>query len=90
MEKQLEDIKEKLDIIISLMTPPFSEEKYDIKGESQLAVLKLCDGTNTKNDIVKKLGKTKKSIEMALDRLSKSGIIKTIKQKEKFVYLRVK
>jgi DNA-binding MarR family transcriptional regulator len=90
MEKILEEISEKLDIIISLMIPPFSEEKYDLKGDTQLAVLKLCDLNHTQKDISKKLGKTKKSIERAIQKLMAANLIKSVHKDNEVVYLRLK
>lgn len=90
MEDILEEINEKMDIIISLMIPPFSEDRYELKGETQLKVLKLCDLKHTQQDMVKKLGKTKKSISRAIEELSKKNLIRSVHKEDKFVYLRLK
>lgn len=90
MKDQLSEISEKLDIIISLMIPPFSKESYELKGETQLAVLKLCDLNHTQDDMTKKLQKTKKSISRAIEKLTENDLIKSIRKEDKVVYLRLK
>ena len=90
MMDKIEDIKEQLDIIISLMIPQFSKDKYDLKEGTQLDVLELCDLSNTQQDMVEKLKKTRKAIEMSIEKLKKKNLIKSIKRKDKTVYLRLK
>ncbi len=90
MDRKFEDIKEQLDIIISLMIPPFSKDKYNLREGTQMEVLKLCDLNYTSQDMTNKLKKTQKAIDMALDKLKSKNLIRTVKRNNKNIYLRVK
>lgn len=82
-------ILEKLDIIISLMIPSFSNNNHDLKGLA-LDVLKLCDYENTVTDMVKKLRKGRPQIDNSLSKLRGMGLIKTVQKNESTVYVRLK
>lgn len=90
MDKKLEDIKEQLEIIISLMIPIFSKDKYDFKEGTQMDVLELCDLNYNQQDMVIKLKKTKKAIEKAIEKLKSKNLIRAVKRKNRIVYLRLK
>jgi len=90
MDGKLEDIKEQLEIIISLMIPQFSKDKYDLKEGTQMAVLELCDLNYTQQEMSSKLKKTKKAIEKAIEKLKSRNLIRTVKRSDRTVYLRLK
>ncbi len=89
-EQDLKDIKNQLEIIISLMVPAFSEEKYGIQKGTQLDVLKLCDLRYTQQEMASKLKKTKKAIERAIENLNSRDLIRSVKKGNRTVYLRLK
>ncbi|MCK4590074.1 MAG: hypothetical protein KAT77_06530 [Nanoarchaeota archaeon] len=89
-EQDLKDIKEQLEIIISLMVPTFSEDSYGLQKGTQLDVLKLCDLQYTQQEIASKIKKTKKAVARAIENLSARGLIKSIKKGNRTVYLRLK
>jgi len=80
---------ERLDTIISLLLPKFHDENYDFKGIKS-EVMKLCDYSNTVQDMCKKLKKTRPQIDNALSFLRKHGYIRTITKGEDNVFLRLK
>jgi aminopeptidase-like protein len=85
MKMETNQIVERLDILISLMTPPYQKEKYSIGHD----VLPYCDGSNTINDIVKKSKKSDVSVRKALERLRANGFIKSILKDSKTYYIRI-
>lgn len=89
VEKLLNEIKERLDILISLRVPLFDKNKYNLKDGTQLSVLKLCDMQHTQKDISSKLKKNKKAVSRAIEKLKKKGLVTSIKFAGKTVYLRI-
>ena len=51
-----QEVAERLDILISLLLPKFSEEKYPVKGLG-VEIMRLADAEHTVEDIMKKLKK---------------------------------
>jgi hypothetical protein len=90
MSNDIKDIKEQLDIIISLMIPPFSKGDYETKEGTQTDVLKLCDLRYTQQEMATKLKKTKKSVSKAIEKLNSKNLIKSVKKNDRVVYLRLK
>jgi hypothetical protein len=82
------DVVERLDILISLMIPHFSEEKYDIKGLG-LDILRLSDGDHSIEEMVKKLKKGRNLIDPVLSKLRSKGLIKSIIKDSKTYYIRL-
>ncbi len=89
-EQDIKDIKEQLDIIISLMIPPFSESDCDIKKGTQTEVLKLCDLQYTQQEMATKLKNTKKAVQKAIEKLTAKNLIKSVKLGNRTVYLRLR
>ena len=87
-ESLLEEIKERIEILIYLNIPPFGKEKYGVKDGTQLRVLKLCDMRYTIQDMSTELKATKKAISRAIEKLMKKGFIRSLKIKDKTVYVR--
>lgn len=89
MENQHSEIKQLLEIIISYMIPKFDESNYDVKG-LQLEILRLCDCSNTINDISNKLKKSTNEVNKNLSLLRKKGLIKTYEINKKVYHGRTK
>jgi Tfp pilus assembly protein PilN len=83
-----QDVIERLDILISLMIPPFQATKYSIKGLG-LEVLKLSDSGHTLEDMEKKLKKSKQLISNALGILKAQNLVKSITKDNKTFYIRL-
>jgi hypothetical protein len=79
------EILEKLDVIISLLIPPYKQEKYTIGHD----VLPYCDGQHTADDIARKTKKSRASVHKAIQRLRKSFIIKNITKDSQTYYIRL-
>lgn len=90
--KLLEDIKDRLDILIFLSIPSFDESKYDFRedAQTQIEILKICEGKYSQEDMVKILDKTNKAVERALRKLIEKRLVKSMKLGDKTVYLRLK
>jgi Fic family protein len=80
---------ERIDILVSLNIPPYSEGKYPVKGIAN-DLLKLCDAENTAQDMVKKTGKTRNQIDVNLTKLRNKGLIRSVTKDKKTYYVRLK
>ena len=82
----LKGIDDKLSILISLqkslITPPSL-------GNEEKTVLKLCNGKNSVEDMMKIANKKRNNIEVTLSHLKKKGIIKSTKINDKHVYVKI-
>ncbi|MBU0529146.1 hypothetical protein KKF86_05240 [bacterium] len=87
--EKLDIIIEKMDLLIQILTSK-SQIPEDVTGKTQIDILELCNMENSPSEMMQKLNLSKKSVEMALSRLRKNNIIKSIKTKNKTVYLRLK
>jgi predicted transcriptional regulator len=83
-----QELVERLDILISLLTPKFEPSKYNIKGLG-LDILKLADADNTVEDMMKKLRKKRPIIDQTLSKLRTQGLIKSISKNSKTYYIRI-
>lgn len=80
--KSLESRLDKL-IIFAKMGAP----KPKISPEEN-KIFKLCNKKNSRDDIIKKTGKTRTNVGFLLSQLKSKGLIKSIKVKGKLVYER--
>ena len=83
-----QEVVERLDILISLMVPAFNSSKYQIKGVG-LDILRLADGNNTVEDMVKKLKKPRTVIDPLLSKLRSQDLIKSVSKNSKTYYIRL-
>jgi predicted transcriptional regulator len=84
-----EEIVERLDIVISLLIPPYEEAKYPIKGLA-LEILQLCDLQNSSTDIVKKLKKPRTAIDNNLSKLRALGLIRSVPKNSGTYHMRLR
>jgi len=84
--KTLKDINNKLSILISLQKSLMESPKL---GEEVKAILKLCNGKNSVEDMIKISKKNRNTIEVALSYLRKKAIIRSTKFKNKTVYVKI-
>ena len=82
----LKNIDAKLAILISLQKSSIKPPKL---GTEAKAILKLCNGKNSVDDMVKNTKKRKNTIEVTLNHLRKKGLIRTIKINKKTVYVKI-
>jgi len=83
------EIVERLEVLITLMIPPFNEGKYQEKG-LQLDILRVCDFENTVEDMERKLKKSRNIINVNLSRLRSKGLIRSASKDGSIVYLRLR
>lgn len=83
--KLLSSIDSKLTILVNL-------QKTTIKtpdlGKEKKAILKLCNGKNTIEDMAKTSNKIKNNIKVTLSHLKKKGLIRSAKINKKTVYVK--
>ena len=84
-----DSITERLDIVISLLIPAFDEGNYTFTGVT-LDILRLSDGTNTRDDMIKKTKKNAKVIDPILSKLRSQNFIKSITKDSRTFYIRLK
>ncbi len=86
---ELKRAVERLDILISLLIPPFDELKYQVSGLA-LEILKSCDGEHSASEIADELKKPKNAIEKSLTKLRRLGLMKSIIKDGRTYYIRLK
>src|SRR2546428_13174044 len=79
-------LENKLDILISLQKS--STKRPEVHGEEQ-AILKLCNGKYTIQDMADKSKKTTKNVRVTLAHIKKKGLIKSTRINEKLVYVKI-
>lgn len=87
MLEKLEQIVERLNILIELGIPEFKIEGLKL-GSVEKVVLKLCDLKHTRKEIVKKTRKTENQIDVTLNNLRRKKLIKSLKIGNKTFYVR--
>ena len=85
----LKQIVDRLDVLIHLSIPTYSESNYDFSGLA-VRIIELCDFEHTRNDIIKKISKPANQVDPALTKLRQSGIIRSVIKDQKTYYVRVK
>ena len=88
MNGSTNEIAERLDILISLLIPPFNENKYGFNGLA-LDVLRYCDAQHTVDEIVKALKQKKNAVEKALTKLRGLGLMRSVTKDGKIYYVRL-
>lgn len=84
-----EKVLQRLDVIISLLIPPFEESKYSVKGLG-IEILKLCDFRHSTADIIKAVKKPRQAVDNALSKLRSQGIIVSVPKDSGTYYMRLK
>lgn len=84
--KILREINEKLSILISLQKV---STKPPSLGDSEKQILKLCNGKNSVDDMMKITSKKRNNIEVTLNHLRKKGMIKSNTLNQKTVYFKI-
>lgn len=79
-------LEQKLDIMISLQKSSIKRPK--VSGEEK-TILKLCNGKHMIQDMVRTTNKTTNNVKVTLTHLKKKGLIKSVKIKNKLVYVRL-
>ena len=87
--ERLEQIAERLELLVALSIPPPDAEKFGLSGVEKQA-FELCDMRHTADDMAKKLNKRKGHVEVTLTRLRKKGVVQSIKIGKKAYHVRVK
>lgn len=83
-----QELVERLDILITLMLPKFEEQKYPVKGLA-VDILRLADSEHTVDDMLKKLKKSRPSVDNAISKLRSLGLIKSVFKNGKTFYIRL-
>jgi hypothetical protein len=83
-----QEMVERLDILISLLLPKFSESKYPIKGIG-VEILRLADADHSVEEMMKKLKKSRPVIDNTISKLRSLGLIKSITKNGKTYYVRL-
>jgi len=82
----IKNIDGKLSILISLQKSSVKPAKL---GTEEKAILKLCNGKNTIEDMAKICKKTKNNIKVTMSHLKKKGMIRSTKNNKKLVYVKI-
>lgn len=86
LTKVLNSIDSKLSILINLQK---STIKTPDLGKEEKIILKLCNGKNTIENMVKVCNKTKNNIKVTMNHLKKKGMVKSAKINKKIVYVKI-
>lgn len=92
IEKMLQDIKNSLDEIKSLIKLMHQDKLQELKkkllkeGTIKLQIYELCDGTRTLKDIAEKVQKSPDYVSSYLTILKREGLIKTVERDGKQFY----
>ena len=90
----LKEIRDRLDILISVSVPLYEKSKYTKyfrkDAETILDVLRLCDGNHTTEDICKQLNKSGTKIGNDLSKLLRMNLIQSFRLGKETVYVRLK
>ncbi len=81
--KKLDDINDKLEILIILQKRTIPEPQLGIE---EAKLLKLCDKKHTIDDIVRETGKTENNVKVTLSNLRSKGIIRSVESNDSIVY----
>lgn len=85
--EKLEEIVDRLNVLIELSVPPLKTEGL---GKAEAKVLELCDMKHTANDMMKKLKKTRNMIDFTLHKLRDKGLIRSIRIGKKKYHVRTR
>jgi hypothetical protein len=84
----LDDVCDRLDVVISLLIPP-ATRIADVPKGLALDILKLCDYDHTTEDIRKSVGKTAEHVAKELSLLRSKGMIRTVQRDGRQVHVRL-
>lgn len=83
----LEQIAERLELLVALSIPPPDAEQFGLSGVER-QVFELCDMRHTADDIAKKLNKRRGHIDVTLTGLRKKGRVRSLRIGKKTYYVR--
>lgn len=89
MLEKLDQIVERLNVLIELSIPEFHIEGLKL-GSVEKTVLRLCDLKHTRKEIAKKTRKTENQIDVTLNSLRRKKLIKSLKIGNKTFYVRTR
>jgi DNA-binding transcriptional ArsR family regulator len=84
--KSLNNIEEKLDIMINLQKRGLPKPSL---GKEEKKILQLCDKKHTIDDMAKATGKTQNNINVILSHLRDKGLIRSTEVKDAIVYEKI-
>jgi len=79
-------LERKLDILISIVKTMAPKPTI---GTEEKGILTLCNAKNSIDDMVQKTNKSRNNIRVILSHLKSKGLIKSIKIKNKLVYVKI-